>query len=406
MSLYSERGVSAQKEDVHQATARLDKGLYPYAFCKIYSDYLGKDADWVNVMHADGAGTKSILAYLYWKETGDVSIWKGIAKDAIVMNLDDLLCVGITDNLLFSSTIDRNKKLIPGEVLEVIINATNEFFEELREFRINIEYLGGETADVGDVVRTIAVNGTMTARWPKNKLVTNEKIKAGDVIVGLASSGQAEYEKEYNSGIASNGLTSARHDVLSHVYANRFPETFEPSLPDKVVYAGPYQLTDEVDLNRSQFNHPGVSVARDLVPEKITVGKLLLSPTRTYGPVMRVMLENYFDQIHGLVHCSGGGQTKCLKYLPDTYKIVKNNLFEPPKIFQLIGEASKSDAREMYQVFNMGHRMEIFTSEKAAEDLIKISLSYGIDAKIIGFVENSSKKELVLQLPGSTIHFG
>jgi len=406
MSLYSERGVSAQKEDVHQATARLDKGLYPYAFCKIYSDYLGKDADWVNVMHADGAGTKSILAYLYWKETGDISVWRGIAQDAIVMNLDDLLCVGIDDNLLFSSTIDRNKKLIPGEVLEVIINATNEFFEELREFRINIEYLGGETADVGDVVRTIAVNGTMTARWPKNKLVTNEKIKVGDVIVGLASSGQAEYEKEYNSGIASNGLTSARHDVLSHVYASRFPETFEPSLPEKVVYAGPYQLTDEVDLNLTPFNHPGVAVARDLVPEKISVGKLLLSPTRTYGPVMRVMLENYFDHIHGLVHCSGGGQTKCLKYLPDTYKIVKNNLFEPPRIFKLIGEASKSDAREMYQVFNMGHRMEIFTSEKAAEDLIKISLSYGIDAKIIGFVENSSKKELELQLPDSTIHFG
>ena len=406
MSLYSERGVSAQKEDVHQATARLDKGLYPFAFCKIYSDYLGKDADWVNVMHADGAGTKSILAYLYWKETGDISVWRGIAQDAIVMNLDDLLCVGIDDNLLFSSTIDRNKKLIPGEVLEVIINATNEFFEELRAFRINIEYLGGETADVGDVVRTIAVNGTMTARWPKNKLVTNDKIKAGDVIVGLASSGQAEYEKEYNSGIASNGLTSARHDVLSHVYASRFPETFEPGLPEKVVYAGPYQLTDEVDLNLTPFNHPGVAVARDLVPEKITVGKLLLSPTRTYGPVMRVMLENYFDHIHGLVHCSGGGQTKCLKYLPDTYKIVKNNLFEPPRIFKLIGEASKSDAREMYQVFNMGHRMEIFTSEKAAEDLIKISLSYGIDAKIIGFVENSSKKELELQLPDSTIHFG
>ncbi len=405
MSLYSERGVSAQKEDVHQATARLDKGLYPYAFCKIYSDYLGKDAAWVNVMHADGAGTKSILAYLYWKETGDISVWKGIAQDAIVMNLDDLLCVGIDDNLLFSSTIDRNKKLIPGEVLEVIINATNDFFEQLREFRINIEYLGGETADVGDVVRTIAVNGTMTARWPKNKLVTNERIKAGDVIVGLASSGQAEYEKEYNSGIASNGLTSARHDVLSHVYASRFPETYEPSLPDKVVYAGPYQLTDEVDLNQSQFNHPGVAMARDLVPAKITVGKLLLSPTRTYGPVMRVMFENYFDQIHGLVHCSGGGQTKCLKYLPDTYKIVKNNLFQPPKIFQLIGEASKSDAREMYQVFNMGHRMEIFTSEKAADDLIKISLSYGIDARIVGFVENSSKKELELKLPGSTIHF-
>src|SRR4249919_210059 len=247
MSLYSKRGVSAQKEEVHAATKSLDKGLYPKAFCKIYPDFLCGDDQWVNVMHADGAGTKSILAYLYWKETGDVSVWKGIAQDAIVMNLDDLLCVGIYDNLLFSSTIDRNKTIIPGEVLEQVINGTQEFFDELKKFGVNIHYLGGETADVGDVVRTIAVNGTMTARWPKNKLVTNEKIKAGDVIVGLASSGQAEYEKEYNSGIASNGLTSARHDVLSHVYASRFPETYEPSLPDKVVYAGPYQLTDEVD---------------------------------------------------------------------------------------------------------------------------------------------------------------
>jgi len=405
MSLYSERGVSAQKEDVHQATAKLDKGLYPYAFCKIYPDFLGKDAKWVNVMHADGAGTKSILAYLYWKETGDISVWKGIAQDAIVMNLDDLLCVGINDNLLFSSTIDRNKKLIPGEVLEVIINSTNEFFEQLREFRINIEYLGGETADVGDVVRTIAVNGTMTARWPKENLVTNEKIQAGDVIVGLSSSGQAEYEREYNSGIASNGLTSARHDMLSKKYAKEFPETFEPTLPDKVVYAGPYQLTDQVELNRSPFNHPGGAVSRDLAPEKISIGKLLLSPTRTYGPLLRTLFENYFDKIHGLVHCSGGGQTKCLKYLSDTYKIVKNNLFPPPKVFQLIQEASRADDREMYQVFNMGHRMEIFTDEKSAADLVKLSLSYGIDAKIVGFVEKSSKKELELHIGNSFIHF-
>jgi phosphoribosylformylglycinamidine cyclo-ligase len=405
MSLYSQRGVSAQKEDVHQATAKLDKGLYPYAFCKIYSDFLGDDADWVNVMHADGAGTKSVLAYLYWKETGDLSVWKGIAQDAIVMNLDDLLCVGIDDNLLFSSTIDRNKKLLPGEVLEVIINSTNEFFEQLREFRINIEYLGGETADVGDVVRTIAVNGTMTARWPKEKLVTNQKIKAGDVIVGLSSSGQAEYEKEYNSGIASNGLTSARHDVLSKSYAKKYPETFEPTLAEKVIYAGPYQLTDEVDLSQSPFNRTGVSVSRDVAPEKITIGKLLLSPTRTYAPVMRTLFENYLDQVHGLVHCSGGGQTKCIKYLPDTYKIVKNNLFSPPKVFQLIQEASKSDLKEMYQVFNMGHRMEIFTTEKAATDVINLSLSYGIDARIIGFVEKSSKRELDLKVGDSTIHF-
>ena len=405
MSRYNERGVSAQKEDVHRATAQLDKGLYPYAFCKIYSDFLGKDANWVNVMHADGAGTKSILAYLYWKETGDISVWKGIAQDAIVMNLDDLLCVGIDDNLLFSSTIDRNKKLIPGEVLEVIINATNEFFEQLREFRVNIEYLGGETADVGDVVRTIAVNGTMTARWPKEKLVTNDRIQSGDVIVGLSSSGQAEYEKEYNSGIASNGLTSARHDILGRKYAQQYPETFEPSIAESVVYSGPFELEDEVELNQSHFNQSGVAIARNLIPEKITVGKLLLSPTRTYAPVMRAIFENYFDQVHGLVHCSGGGQTKCLKYLPDTYKIVKNNLFAPPKVFQLIKQASKSDDREMYQVFNMGHRMEIFTTEKAADDLINLSLSYGIDAKIIGFVEKSSKKELTLMTGESMIHF-
>jgi phosphoribosylformylglycinamidine cyclo-ligase len=405
MSLYTARGVSAQKEDVHKATASLDKGLYPYAFCKIYADFLGKDAQWVNIMHADGAGTKSILAYLYWKETGDVSVWKGIAQDAIVMNLDDLLCVGVDDNLLFSSTIDRNKKLIPGEVLEVIINSTQEFFDSLKEFRINIEYLGGETADVGDVVRTISVNGTMTARWPKPKLITNERIQPGNVIVGLASSGQAEYEREYNSGIASNGLTSARHDMLSRFYSKHFPETHDPGLADDVVYAGPYRITDEVELYKSAFNQPAVAIARDLVPEKITVGKLLLSPTRTYAPVMRVLFENFFDSIHGLVHCSGGGQTKCLKYLPDTYRIVKDKLFTPPRIFELIQEASGADAKEMYQVFNMGHRMEIFTSEKAAPDIINTALSYGVDAKIIGFVEKSSKRELLLHAPGSIIHF-
>ena len=405
MSLYSQRGVSAQKEDVHKATAKLDKGLYPHAFCKIYPDFLGRDAAWVNLMHADGAGTKSILAYLYWKETGDISVWKGIAQDAIVMNLDDLLCVGIDNDFLFSSTIDRNKKCIPGEVLEVIINATDEFFEALKEFRINVKYLGGETADVGDVVRTIAVNGTMTCRWPKNKLITNERIQDGDVIVGLSSSGQAEYEKEYNSGIASNGLTSARHDMLSKYYAEKYPETYEPGLDPSVVYTGPYKLLDEVDLDPGQFNHPDVAVTRDLAPEKITVGKLLLSPTRTYAPVMRVLFENYFDQIHGLIHCSGGGQTKCLKYLPDTYKIVKNNLFVPPKIFQLIRQASGSNSREMFQVFNMGHRLEIFTTENAATDVINASLSYGIDARIIGFVEKSSKKELELHAGDEIVHF-
>jgi len=405
MSKYSQRGVSAQKEDVHKATAKLDKGLYPHAFCKIYPDFLGRDAEWVNLMHADGAGTKSILAYLYWKETGDIGVWKGIAQDAIVMNLDDLLCVGIDNDFLFSSTIDRNKKIIPGEVLEVIIESTNDFFEQLREFRINIRYLGGETADVGDVVRTIAVNGTMTSRWPKQKLITNDRIQPGDVIVGLASSGQAEYEKEYNSGIASNGLTSARHDMLSKHYAEKYPETFEPSLNPGVVYSGPYKLTDEVEINPGKFNQPAVAVARDLAPEKTTIGKLLLSPTRTYAPVMRVLLENYLDSIHGVVHCSGGGQTKCLKYLPDTYRIVKNNLFTPPKIFELIGKASGADSRELYQVFNMGHRLEIFTSQDAAIDIINTSLSYGIDARIIGFVEKSSKKQLDLHAPDGIVHF-
>ena len=405
MSLYSQRGVSAQKMEVHKATANLDKGLYPHAFCKIYSDFLGNDADWVNLMHADGAGTKSILAYLYWKETGDLSIWKGIAQDAIVMNLDDLLCVGIDDNLLFSSTIDRNRKLIPGEVLEVIINSSNELFEELRQFGINVHYLGGETADVGDLVRTIAVNGTMTGRWPKEKLVTNEKIQPGDQIVGLASSGFADYEKEYNSGIGSNGLTSARHDLLSQYYSKKYPESFDPSLSDQLAYCGSYKLTDHVNINHSLMNQAEGRASRNVEPEKITIGKLLLSPTRTYGPVMRSLFDNYFHYVHGLVHCSGGGQTKCLKYLPGSYKIVKDNLFSPPPVFQFIQEASKAEAREMYQVFNMGHRMEIFADPKGAEDIINLSLSYGIDAKIVGRVEKSSKKELEIQLADSTIHF-
>lgn len=405
MSLYSQRGVSAQKEDVHKATAGLDKGLFPNAFCKIYPDHLGSDSAWVNIMHADGAGTKSILAYLYWKETGDLSVWKGIAKDAIVMNLDDLLCVGIDDRILFSSTIDRNKQLIPSEVLEVIIQSTQEFFEELKEFRINIHFLGGETADVGDVTRTVAVNGTMSARWRKDRLITNDKIRAGDVIIGLASSGQAEYEREYNSGIGSNGLTSARHDMLSRRYAENFPETFDPSLRESVVYAGPYRLTDEVELNPSIRNQPGVAIARDLVPETISIGKLLLSPTRTYAPLMRALFENHFEAVHGLVHCSGGGQTKCLKYLPGSYRIVKNNLFTPPLVFQLIQRASKADDREMYQVFNMGHRMEIFTTEAASADIISLSLSFGIDARIIGHVEESTTKELELHLPDSVVRF-
>ncbi len=379
MSLYSQRGVSAQKEEVHKATEKLDKGLFPYAFCKVYPDFLLGDKDFVNVMHADGAGTKSILAYLYWKETGDISAWKGIAQDAVVMNLDDLLCVGIHDNILFSSTIDRNKKLIPGEILETVINGTQELFDELKRFGVNIHYLGGETADVGDVVRTIAVNGTMTARWPKSKLITNEKIRPGDVIVGFASDGTASWEKEYNSGIASNGLTSARHDVLTKYYAQQFKESYEASLPDEVVYLGKHRMTDT-----TPSGHP--------------VGKLLLSPTRTYAPLLKVMLEEYFDDIHGLIHCSGGGQTKCMKYLPGNFRIVKDNLFEPPVIFQLIKQASGADWREMYQVFNMGHRMEVFTRESSAGRLMDAAKKFNIEAHVVGRVEASDKKELLLKI--------
>ena len=393
MSLYSKRGVSAQKEEVHKATEKLDKGLYPYAFCKIYPDFLAKDSEWINIMHADGAGTKSILAYLYWRETGDISVWKGIALDAIVMNLDDLLCTGIYNNILFSSTIDRNKKLIPGDVLETVITATQEFFDELKEMGVNIHYLGGETADVGDVVRTIAVNGTMTARWPKNKLITNERIRPGDVIIGLSSAGQATYEREYNSGIASNGLTSARHDVLHRNYGLQYPESFEPSLDQQVVYLGKYHLTDNIEVV-----YPSSIVQTD-------IGHLLLSPTRTYAPVLKVLLEEYFESVHGLVHCSGGGQTKCMKYLPGNYKIIKDNLFEPPIVFNLIQESSGSDNREMYQVFNMGHRLEIFTDVSAAQDIIKVAESFNIDAKIVGRVEAGDKKELLLKAGSEEIYY-
>ncbi|HKH61224.1 MAG TPA: AIR synthase related protein [Flavitalea sp.] len=393
MSLYSKRGVSAQKEEVHKATQKLDKGLYPYAFCKIYPDFLTKDSEWINLMHADGAGTKSILAYLYWKETGDISVWKGIAQDAIVMNLDDLLCTGIYNNILFSSTIDRNKKLIPGDVLETVINGTQEFFNELETMGVNIHYLGGETADVGDVVRTIAVNGTMSARWPKNKLITNENIRPGDVIVGLSSAGQAAYEKEYNSGIASNGLTSARHDVLHRNYGLQYPESFDPSLDQQVVYLGKYHMTDDIEVA-----YPSSIVQTD-------VGHLLLSPTRTYAPVLKVLFEEYFDSIHGLVHCSGGGQTKCMKYLPGDFRIIKDNLFEPPIVFNLIKESSGSDNREMYQVFNMGHRLDIFTGAAAADNLIKVSQSFGVEARIIGRVEDSGKKELHIKAGDEVISY-
>jgi phosphoribosylformylglycinamidine cyclo-ligase len=389
MSLYSKRGVSAQKEDVHAATKDLDPGLYPKSFCKIYPDILCGDNEWVNLMHADGAGTKSILAYLYWKETGDISVWKGIAQDAIVMNLDDLLCVGIYDNLLFSSTIDRNKNTIPGEVLQAIIQGSQEFFDQMKVHGINITYMGGETADVGDLVRTIAVNGTMMGRWPKQKLVTNEKIAPGDVIVGLAGFGQANYEQVYNSGIASNGLTSARHDMLHTTYGASFPESYDASLDEQVVYIGQHRLTDEISISNRQ----------------LTIGNLLLSPTRTFAPVMKVLLEEHFNAIKGLIHCSGGGQTKCLKYLPDNVRIVKDNLFEPPVIFHLIQQASRSDDKEMYQVFNMGTRLEIYTNEKDAGNIISVSKSFGVDAQVIGRVEGSEKKGLSITAPQGLLVF-
>ncbi|MBS1642255.1 MAG: phosphoribosylformylglycinamidine cyclo-ligase [Bacteroidetes bacterium] len=381
MSLYAQRGVSAQKEEVHNAIKNLDAGLYEHAFCKMYPDFLGGDDNYVNISHADGAGTKSILAYLYWKETGDTSVWRGIAQDAVAMNLDDLLCVGVYDNFLFSSTIDRNKKIITGEVIKEVIEGTQIFFNSLKEYGININYLGGETADVGDVVRTIAVNGTLTARWKKNKLVTNNKIDAGNVIVGFASSGQTTYENEYNSGLGSNGLTSARHDVLSKYYAKKYPETFEPLLNSKVVYIGKNKIEDKYKVQDKEYE----------------IGKLLLSPTRTYAPLLKILLEEYFNDINGVIHCSGGGQTKCMKYLPKPLKVIKDNLFEVPPIFNLIQQNSGADAKEMYQVFNMGHRLEIFTNHTAAEKMITVAKQFNIHAQIVGRVEPSTNKQLILK---------
>jgi len=382
MSLYAKRGVSAQKEEVNAAIKDLDQGLYPNAFCKLYADYLGGQSDYINIMHADGAGTKSILAYLYWKETGDATVWRGIAQDAIAMNLDDLLCVGIYDQILFSSTIDRNKLVITGEVLSEVINGTQDFFNTLKKFGIQIEFLGGETADVGDVVRTIAVNGTMTARWPKAKLITNDNIASGQVIVGFSSYGQASYETAYNSGLGSNGLTSARHDVLEHSYAKKYPETFEPSLQEQVVYIGKNKMTDIIAI-------PGFG--------EISIGKLLLSPTRTYAPLVKAILDKHFEAVKGMIHCSGGGQTKCMKYLPGPMRIVKDNFLEVPPIFNLIQENSGANAKEMYQVFNMGHRLEIFTDEASAPALIALAKTFNIEAQVIGRVEASTQKELILK---------
>lgn len=375
---YNLRGVSASKEDVHNAIKNIDKGLFPQAFCKIIPDYLTNDEDYCIIMHADGAGTKSSLAYMYWKETGDVSVWKGIAQDALIMNIDDLLCVGATDNILLSSTIGRNKNLIPAEVISAIINGTEELIAELKKHGVTIHSTGGETADVGDLVRTIIVDSTVTARMKRADVIDNANIQAGDVIVGLASSGQATYETEYNGGMGSNGLTSARHDVFAKYLATKYPESFDAAVPNELVYSGQTQLTDAVE------NSP------------IDAGKLVLSPTRTYAPVIKKLLSKYnSNQIHGMVHCSGGAQTKVLHFV-DNVHVIKDNLFPVPPLFQLIQEQSKTDWKEMYQVFNCGHRMEIYVPKEIAQDIIEISKSFNIDAQIVGRVEASDDKKLTL----------
>ena len=380
---YNQRGVSAGKEDVHNAIKNIEKGIFPKAFCKVIPDILGKDDEYCNIMHADGAGTKSSLAYIYWKETGDISVWKGIAQDAIIMNLDDLLCVGATDNILLSSTIGRNKNLITGEVIAAIINGTEEILADLRNQGINIYSTGGETADVGDLVRTIIVDSTVTCRMKRNDVITNEKIQAGDVIVGLSSYGQATYETEYNGGMGSNGLTSARHDVFNKMIAQKFPESFDPAVPVDLVFSGDKNLTELIQINE---NH------------SVTAGKLVLSPTRTYAPVIKQILDKYRQQIHGMVHCSGGAQTKVLHFIDDLH-IIKDNLFPIPPLFKLIQEQSGTDWKEMYKVFNMGHRMEIYVDADLAQDIIAISKSFNIDAQIVGRVEGASTKKVTIQSP-------
>lgn len=383
---YNQRGVSASKEDVHNAIRNIDKGLFPKAFCKIVPDHLTGDEEYCLVMHADGAGTKSSLAYAYWKETGDISVWKGIAQDAIVMNTDDLLCVGAVDNILLSSTIGRNKNLITGEVIAAIINGTEEVLASMREAGVGIRSTGGETADVGDLVRTIIVDSTVVARMKRNDVITNEKIAAGDVIVGLSSSGKASYEHEYNGGMGSNGLTSARHDVFSKSVAEKYPETFDPKVPSELVYSGKIKLTDKIDIGHG---------------EKMDAGKLVLSPTRTYAPVITSILKKLgpstgSGQIHGIVHCSGGAQTKILHFVNDVH-IIKDDLFPVPPLFKLIHEQSGTSWSEMYKVFNMGHRMELYVPKEIAAEIISISKSFNIDAKIIGRVEKSEGKKLTIK---------
>ena len=384
---YALRGVSAQKEDVHNAIKNIDKGLFPKAFCKIVPDYLTNDEDYCLIMHADGAGTKSSLAYLYWKETGDISVWKGIAQDALIMNIDDLLCVGATDNILLSSTIGRNKNLVPGEVISAIINGTEELIEDLKKFGVTIHSTGGETADVGDVVRTIIVDSTVTARMKRSDVIDNANIKPGDVIVGLESFGQATYESEYNGGMGSNGLTSARHDVFAHYLAENYPESFDSSVPKELVYSGGMKLTDEVE------NAP------------INAGKLVLSPTRTYAPIIKAILDKYnSESIHGMVHCSGGAQTKILHFV-DNVHVIKDNLFDVPPLFKLIQEQSKTDWKEMYQVFNCGHRMELYVKPEVADEIIAISKSFHVNAQIVGRVEASESKKLTINSVYGTFEY-
>lgn len=370
---YMMRGVSAAKEDVHNAIKNIDKGLYPQAFCKILPDILGGDKDYCNIMHADGAGTKSSLAYMYWKETGDVSVWKGIAQDAIVMNTDDLLCVGATDNILLSSTIGRNKMLIPGNVISAIINGTDELLAELRNMGVGIYATGGETADVGDLVRTIIVDSTVTCRMKRSDIINNANIRPGDVIVGLASFGQATYENKYNGGMGSNGLTSARHDVFSKYLAEKFPESYDHNVPEELVYSGHYKLTDEIEKLG------------------LDAGQLVLSPTRTYAPVIKKILDELRPEIHGMIHCTGGAQTKILNFVNDNCHVVKDNMFPVPPLFRIIRDESETDWKEMYKVFNMGHRMELYVDKTNADKIIEISKSFNIDAQIIGYVEEGKK---------------
>lgn len=383
---YDQRGVSASKEDVHNAIKNIDKGLFPGAFCKIVPDYLGGDPEWCNIMHADGAGTKSSLAYAYWRETGDLSVWKGIAQDALIMNIDDLLCVGATDNILLSSTIGRNKRLVPGEVIAAIINGTEQLLEELRRFGVNIYSTGGETADVGDLVRTIIVDSTVTCRMRRADVIDNANIRPGDVIVGLASYGQAAYETEYNGGMGSNGLTSARHDVFNKDVAKKYPETYDTEIPQELAYCGTCGLTDPI------------------VGAPVNAGKLVLSPTRTYAPVIKAILSEMRKDVHGMIHCSGGAQTKIMNFVGNVH-VIKDNLFDVPPLFELIRRESGTDAREMYKVFNMGHRMEIYLPADKAERIIAISESMGVPAKIIGRVEASENKRLTLSTPYGTFDY-